>query len=713
MKSIYRALPAILLVSFACSSSHVAPSVQSRSYSPNLDDSYQWLEQINGPKVVDWVAPHNKKSTEFLTQGKRYEKMVPEIRKIATAKDRIPYPAIYNGVYRNFWQDDQHVRGIWRETSPSEFAKKNPAWKTIFDLDALNKKEKKSWVWEGAQCLPPEYTDCVLMLSDGGKDGKVAREFDVSKGAFVDNGFVLPEGKLDVSWIDKDTVMVGTDFGTGTLTRSGYPRQVRVWKRGTPLSEASLAFEGRESDVSDQGYKSFRPESSYVFVQRAVSFFEEENFLYTDDGKLTRVPFPLSADFVGDFQGLLLAKLRKDWQTTKRKFIAGSLVSLPVSEITNRLYADSLELVYEPDSRSTLSGTSASKSYLFLNILKNVRGRILVAKHTPKGWALKSVPVPEDGLATVAGSSPFTDTVLVGYQNFTVPPTLYAMDVSPDTPQMSLKVLKKLPSRYDASGIQSEQLESTSRDGTKIPYFLIHKKGMKLDGTNPTLLYAYGGFEASQAPYYLGTTGKIWLEQGGVYALANIRGGGEFGPAWHEAALKENRQKAYDDFISVSEDLIARKITSPRHLGIRGGSNGGLLVGAAFTQRPDLYRAVICESALLDMIRYTKLPPGASWVGEYGDPADSKMAEIIARYSPYQNVRPGVKYPRVFFHISTADDRVQPGHTRKMVARMEEYGNDVLLFENTEGGHGGAADLEQGIKKTAMEYSYLFKELAD
>jgi prolyl oligopeptidase len=705
MKNLFRlATLSFLVFISSCSSAGKNPSQGNQMN----QDPYIWLEDVYSPKAAAWVAPQSKETFDTLSKDPQYKTLSSEIRKIALSKDRIPYPSIRNGHYINFWQDDHHVRGIIRQTTETEYAKKHPHWDTVLDIDALNKKEGKSWVFAGEQCLPPEYHRCLLQLSDGGKDKKILREFDFAARKFVEGGFTLPESKFDISWVDHDTVLVATDFGPGTLTKSGYPRQVKIWKRGTPLENAELIFSGKEDDVSSGGFTSFRPESKNIFIQNEIGFFEAQNYLYIPGQKLKKIPFPTTAIGLGDFQGMVLAKLRDPWKTSKATFTSGSVVSLPLSEIENPDFQSSLELVYAPDDRSTLDSVGMAKSFLYLGILKNVRSQPSIASYTKAGgWKISPVKLPSDGKIDNNFIDSFTDEVLVTYQNFATPPTLYKLDLS----SSKSKILKTLPSQYAGKDVEIEQLESTSLDGTKIPYFLVHKKGMKLDGKNPTLLYAYGGFEISQTPSYLASPGKVWIEKGGVFALANIRGGGEFGPKWHIAALKENRQRAYEDFISVSEDLISRKITSPRHLGIKGGSNGGLLVGAVSVQRPDLYRAVICESALLDMIRYTKLPPGASWIAEYGDPEDPKMAAVISKYSPYQNIKKGVKYPKIFFYISTADDRVQPGHTRKMVARLKEYGNDVVFYENTEGGHGGAADIEQGIKKSALEYTYLHEEL--
>jgi prolyl oligopeptidase len=698
------------LLTIACAS-----KVAKTSEVQSSTDPYLWLEEMPkpgatlSPEVLKWVKAHDEKSSQQLMTDPNYKKITDEIRPIALAKDRIPMVSIKSGKYRNFWQDEDHVRGIVRQTTPLEFVKTTPKWDTILDIDALNKKENKSWVFEGNNCLPPAYTTCLASLSNGGGDKAVVREFDVLKKEFVEGGFELPEGKSNVGWIDKDTLFLGADFGPGTLTSSGYPKQVRIWKRGTPFTSAKLIFEGSDGDVSVSAGRSFKSDSRNDYVNRQVTFFESENYFLTQKNELKKIPFPSGTEFQGDFHGFLLGKLRKDWQTAQKTFKAGSVVSLPLNKILDPHFSSSVEVVYEPNSRSTLSEMSTSKNFILLGVLNNVRGEIYQVSRNDNHWAMSKIPLPNDGAISIEDANDFDNQFFVTYQSFASPPTLYYGDLT--KAHQGLKKVKALAPKYNSTDVVLDQFEATSKDGTKAPYFVVHKKSMVLDGNNPTLLYGYGGFEISMTPYYLGSTGKVWTEKGGVFVLANIRGGGEFGPQWHEAALNENRQRAYDDFAAVTQDLFTRKITSPKKLGIQGGSNGGLLMGVAFTQHPDYYEAVVCESALLDMLRYTKLPPGASWIGEYGDPDDPKVASYISQYSPYQNLKPGVKYPKVFFHISTEDDRVQPGHTRKMVARMEEYGNDVLLYENIEGGHGGAADLEQGIVKKALEYTYLYQQL--
>jgi len=699
--------------------------VQNDSSSENVSggassaDPYIWLEDSKDPKVMKWVEQHNARSTAVLEKNERYKKISDEVREIVTAKDRIPYPKLVvgpnAGMVRNFWQDQEHQRGIWRQTSLTDYQAPSPQWDTILDIDDLNRKEAKSWVYKGMECLPPEEDLCLLFLSDGGRDEVVVREFQVSTKSFVQNGFEVPSAKTHINWIDRDRVFIGSNFGPDSITSSGYPRDVRIWERGTPLSSAKIVFVGDKTDVSSTGWRVFQTASNTMYIEQSVNFFEAKVFSVEGES-ITQLPFPTTASFQGEFAGQILAKLRDDWKTPHKLFTAGAVVSIPLAQAGKANAAAKAELVYQPDAVSTLSHLSHAKDFLILNVLKNIRGEFLMIKRRHGKWVTQNLAFPNvgpnvgpnQGATAIIDTSEFDNHIFASYQSFNEPTGLYYSD---GQVEKGFEKVKSLPAKFDATDIVAEQFKATSKDGTKVPYFIVHKKNMQFDANNPTLLYGYGGFEHSLTPFYSGVTGKLWLSSGGVYVLANIRGGGEFGPRWHEAALKEKRQRAYDDFASVAKDLFNRKITSPAKLGIQGGSNGGLLVGVSFTQHPEYYRAVVCESALLDMIRYTLLPPGASWIGEYGDPADPKVAQYISEYSPYQNLKKDAHYPEAFFHISTADDRVQPGHTRKTVARMEALGHPVLFFENTEGGHGGAADLEQTVKKVSLEYVYLYQKL--
>lgn len=672
-------------------------------------DPYLWLEDIYSETSLNWARKHNEKTLGILTENPIFRKFEPQIREILTAKDRIPFPQHQSGYVYNFWQDAEHVKGLWRRTPMADYALPHPKWEILLDIDALSKRENESWVFQGADCLPPQGKLCLVRLSRGGKDAAIIREFDLERKLFVDDGFLLPEAKTDIAWIDSNTLLVATDFGPGTLTDSGYPRIIKRWHRGTPLKDAETLMEVSANDMSISAWTSHRPEGNLSFVSRRKSFYEGENFLLTSDTTLAKLPFPDSANFEGVFQGHIFAVLRFPWKLKSKTIPEGSLVSIPLNRLAE--FDDALEVVYSPGERASIQYVNMTKNFILIDTLDNVKGRLVKIKKDKKGWAEEILPFPDNGEIGVVSIDAFDDLFFVQFQSFLVPTSLYLgnLDSAPGP-----RMIRQLPVRFDSRKMVTEQRETVSRDGTKVPYFIVHKEDIKLDGTNPTLLYGYGGFEIGLTPSYLGTAGKVWLENGGIYVVANIRGGGEFGPKWHQSALKENRQRAYDDFISVAEDLIKHKFTSPRHLGIQGGSNGGLLVGAVFVQRPDIFNAVICQVPLLDMLRYHYLLAGASWTAEYGnpdDPADTQALAAIRRYSPYQNVKREVKYPRIFFYTSTRDDRVHPGHARKMVARMEEFGHDVIYYENIEGGHGGSADLDQLIRRISMDYTYLFMQL--
>lgn len=676
---------------------------------PILDDPYLWLEEVEGKRALEWIEERNRETLTELRSDERYDRFLEQAGELLNAKDRIPYGSIRGKYIYNFWQDTEHVRGILRRTTPASYRAAEPEWETVLDVDALAKAEEENWVYKGTSWLAPGYERCLVKLSRGGTDASVHREFDAVTKRFVEGGFVLPEAKSGVAWVDRDTLLVGTDWGEGTLTKSGYPRIAKQWKRGTPLARAATVFEGRHEDIGIWPRVMDSGEETLPMIDQSLTFFTGAYHLIGDEGKLRRLPLPESVDLAGFYSGRILFTLRDAWEVAGRTFSQGSLlaISAAASQVTGEL--PGVETVYVPDDRTSISGVTVSRSGLYVILLHNVKGRILrfrVAPDTGK-WSSELLPLPANGTVSISAASPHSDTVLVNYEDHITPDRLSEYDAGAN----ALTLLKSLPARFRATGLQVGQHMVASTDGEAVPYFVIHRRGLKLDGSTPTILYGYGGFEISLKPSYSATIGKLWLERGGAYAVANIRGGGEFGPRWHEAALKTNRQRAYDDFIAVAEDLAKRGITSPRRLGISGGSNGGLLVGAIFTQRPELLNAVVCRVPLLDMLRYTKLLAGASWAAEYGDPEDPKIREALLKYSPYQNMFPDRKYPRVFIETSTKDDRVHPGHARKMVARMREQGHPVLYFENTEGGHAAGANLKQHARRYALEYVYFSRQL--
>lgn len=694
----------LMFVIAACSSpkkakdkAKLAPALQIPA------DENIWLEEVQGEKPLAWVKERNSETFKAIMSRPSYKKNEAEIKKILLAKDRIPAITQRGQYFYNFWQDDKHVRGLWRRTTLEEYKKKSPKWETVLDLDALAKKEKENWVYKRASCLPPEFKHCMIVLSRGGKDNSVAREFNTEKKAFVKDGFVTPEARNELAWIDANTLMIGTNYGPDTLSKSGYPLMQKIWKRGQPLTEAKLIYQAPASSMAVGVGTWITPAGSKTIISNMPSFFEEEDFELTADQTLKKIEKPLDAVVVAWLGGRFIITLRSDWEVRGQTYKAGSVVSLPSFENGQP------KLVFAPNEKQSVLSVEQTKDALIISYLDTVQGKIARANLQGDEWKFETLPFPDKGDLSLSSVDNFGDLILVGFENFLTPSSLLAANVGLDKKAESIKpeVLKQLPARFDASNLTVEQNWAISRDGTQVPYFMIHRKDMRLEGKNPTLIYGYGGFEVSENPYYPSVTGKVWLEKGGVYVIANIRGGGEFGPQWHKAALKENRQKAFDDFISVAEDLVKRKVSNPSKMAISGGSNGGLLVGSVFVQRPDLYRAVICKVPLLDMVRYNKLLAGSSWEGEYGKPEDPEMLNAIMKYSPYQNLKADVKYPEVFFITSTMDDRVHPGHARKMVARMKAQNHPFLYFENTEGGHSAAANLQQRVKSYSLEYTFL------
>ncbi|MDP3660497.1 prolyl oligopeptidase family protein [Phenylobacterium sp.] len=672
-------------------------------------DPDAYLEEIEGAPALAFARAENARSLPILQNDPRYAGLHADALSIVTAKDRIPAVDFAGeGELRNFWQDAAHVRGVWRTTSLDSYRKPAPQWRTILDLDAVSAAEKANWVWKGANCLAPEERLCLVQLSDGGKDAVEVREFDTRTGAFVSGGFVSPQSKQDVAWIDTDTLLIGRDWGADTLTESGYPFVLKAWKRGTPLSAARELFRGAKTDVAVQPavLRDADGHVQAVIAQRQVSFFEAEYHLLTAGGA-KKLPFPLRSTLQGLVDGQLILTLEQEWP--EQGFREGDLVAYDLAALKATPATARGVLVLRPSESQAIEQVATTRGRLVVALYENVKGGIVSFAHGSDGWTSKALEMPGDVSVSIASTSERDDRMLVNVAGFLTPNTQRLADAASGAGE----VLKTMPARFDASNLQVDQHWATSKDGTRVPYFVVHRKDLKLDGTAPTLLYAYGGFQVSITPSYSGVTGKLWLERGGVYVVANIRGGGEFGPRWHNAGLKLNRQRVYDDFFAVSEDLIARKITSPRRLGIMGGSNGGLLMGVALTQRPELYNAIVIQVPLFDMIGYTHIGAGASWVGEYGDPAIPAERAVIDTYSPYQNLRAGKPYPEVYIETSTKDDRVHPAHARKAAARLKALGYSYLYYENIDGGHAAAANLNETAKRVALEYTYLTRKLMD
>ncbi len=668
-------------------------------------DKQQWLEDVGGEKSLDWVKARNLVTRGKLDNDAGFVKLRADLQVVLDSRDRIPGIRKMGDAYYNLWTDAEHPRGIWRKTSMTEYRKAAPKWETVLDIDALAKAENENWVFKNSICREPEFDRCLIELSRGGADAVVMREFDLLSMQFVKDGFTLPESKMTVDWRDKDHLFVATDFGAGTMTDSGYARIVKEWKRGTPLSSAVTLLEGKTADMGVTAHSSNHGGVHHELVRRGVTFYTAENFLRVGD-KLSKldVPAQTGIDF---FDSQFIVTPKEAWTTGGKTFTSGSVLAIDFAAFQNG--KRNFTVLFEPSESTSFTGTTSTRNYLLVQSLDNVKSSLKEWQFKDNQWSSRQVSLPTMGAVGVSAlDDAHSDDYLLSYSDYLTPSVYQLAQAGNDKREL----LKSAPAFFDAAPYEIVQKFATSKDGTKIPYFMVSRKDVKLDATNPTLLYGYGGFQISLTPSYSGGLGKSWLEKGGVYVVANIRGGGEFGPRWHQSALKENRQRAYDDFAAVAEDLIASKITSPKHLGAMGGSNGGLLAGVALTQHPELFNAVVSQVPLLDMQRFNKLLAGASWMGEYGNPDVPEEWAYIQRYSPYQNVKAGVTYPNVLFITSTRDDRVHPGHARKMAAKMLDQGHqNVWYYENIEGGHGGAANNAQRADMSAITYSFLWNML--
>ncbi|HOC10916.1 MULTISPECIES: prolyl oligopeptidase family serine peptidase [Thermomonas] len=671
---------------------------------PPQDDPYAWLEDVSGAKSLDWVKARNAKAEADIASSAPFKTLEAQIRASLDSTAKIPGVEKIGAYYYNFWKDAQHQRGLWRRTTLDEYRKPEPAWETVLDLDALNTAEGTQWVWHGANCLRPKYQRCLIALSPGGSDADVTREFDLTTKQFVQDGFFRPEAKGGLGWIDENTVYVFTDFGAGTLTSSGYPRMVKQWTRGTPLASAKLVYAGKPDDMYISALHDDTPGFERDFISRTLAFYNDELYLRGANGQLTKVDAPNSAQKAVHKDWLLL-ELREPYTAGGKTYAAGALIATHFDAFMAG--KRDFSVLFAPTDHAALASYAWTKDHLILNVMDHVKNRLSVFTPGKQGWGSTAF-VGAPGIGTV-GVSPVdpddSNALWLTSTDFLSPTTLSIVDVG-NAPE----VLKSNPVFFDGSLDVIEQHFATSKDGTQVPYFLVRPKDLKFDGKTPTLLYGYGGFEISLTPSYSGAIGKGWLEKGGVYVLANIRGGGEYGPRWHQAALKANRHKAYEDFAAIADDLVARKITSPKHLGTMGGSNGGLLMGNMLTQYPEKFGAIVVQVPLLDMKRYNHLLAGASWMAEYGNP-DTSDWDFIQTFSPYHLFDASKDYPPTLFTTSTKDDRVHPAHARKMMAKMEAAGKNVRYYENIEGGHGGAANNAQAAHMSALAYTFLWQQL--
>jgi prolyl oligopeptidase len=704
---VVRIAPILLLSMFAAPS--LAPYAIAQSGAVPTD-KYAWLEEIYGDKQLAWVKEHNQRTAAVLEKDPHFAPLQSEALKVLESPDRLPWPDFRGGLIYNFWQDAQHVRGIVRRAALKDYLTADPKWETVLDYDALSKQDNQSWVAKSLDCLQPDDDLCLVQLSAGGEDAVIEREMNLKTGKFVEGGFVLPRGKQNEAWMDKDTLLIAREWGPGTMSESGYPIAVRLWKRGQPLESAKELFKGTTKDV-DVGPASYNDGQGHhaVVIGRNTSFFEHEWHLVQPDG-VHKLALPAKCWLEGFVDNQLIFSLHEDWkpegQTSSLK--QGSIIALDLATASKDPVHLKPVVVFAPTAQEFEQQIASTRHHLLLTTLENVQGRAYVYSRGKTGqWTRSKLPVADNQTIFVAAASQLDDRFFLGETGFLNPNSLWLGDAADG----SLKSVRAEKSMFDGSKDAVEQLEARSKDDTRIPYFIVHRKDMAYDGNNPALMTAYGGFEASSTPYYDGVMGKLWLERGGVFVLANIRGGGEFGPAWHEAGLKTHRQRIYDDFYGVADDMVKRKITNPRKLGIFGGSNGGLLMGVEFEQHPEMWGAVVIEVPLLDMLGYEHLSAGASWAGEYGSASVPEERAFLTTISPYHNLKADGHYPEPLIFTTTKDDRVGPVHARKFAALMEEYHLPFYYDEITEGGHGEGADKKQEARTHAEKYTYFMMKL--
>jgi prolyl oligopeptidase len=670
-------------------------------------DKYAWLEDVNGARAMAWVKAENAKTAAVLEKDPHFAPLEAAALKVLESPERLPTPQLNGNDVYNLWKDATHQRGILRRTSIADYQEPQPHWQTILDYDALAKQDNEKWVSHGLNCLYPEDDRCLVLLSAGGEDADTEREFSLKTGKFIPAGFVLSHSKQNVDWVDENTLLVSRDWGAGTMTKSGYPFVVKVWKRGQPLAQAKEVFRGAETDQLPTGGATIHDSEGHhvTLISRGVTFFETKQFLWTPEG-VKPIALPAKSRLIGLLSGRLVVSLDEDWQSVPQ----GSVIALDLEALKKDPQHLKPHVVFSPSATEFVQDGRATKNHLLLSTLENVQGRVYSYTPGPDGsWSNTRLHVPDNGAVDIVTANWSDDRFVISFTGFVTPTSLLLGDAA----NGNLKVVKTLPAQFDASGESVEQLSAISKDGTKVPYFVVGPKNMKYDGSNPTVLTAYGGFQVSETPQYSASVGKLWLEHGGVFVLANIRGGGEFGPAWHEAGLKTHRQRIYDDFAAVGRDLVTRKITTPRRLGIQGGSNGGLLMGVEMTQHPEMWNAVVIQVPLLDMLGFEHIAAGASWVGEYGSVSVPEERTFLASISPYEQLRKDAKYPEPLIFTTTKDDRVGPVHARKFAAKMEEFGHPFFYDEIIEGGHSAGADLKERARTFAEQFTYLTRKLMD
>ncbi|MDO5726925.1 MAG: prolyl oligopeptidase family serine peptidase [Bowdeniella nasicola] len=688
-----------------------------------------YLDEISGEQALAWVRTHNAHTLATLGQTERFREIETDILRVYHSTDKIAHVRQRGDWLYNFWKDATHERGLWRRCSWQQYKSGDPHWEVLLDIDALAAAEGQPWVWHGAQVHPVTGDSALITLSRGGSDADTTREFCLRTKTFLPDGFFRPEGKGSLQWASADgnMVLAAVECGPDTLTTSGYPRTVRLVRRGQDLCEGELICAGARDDIVTYAYWDRRDDR--IFAGRATTFYTSETYQW-QQGNLTHLDLPPDAE-PAVWGPWLLVHLRHTWDTGAASYPAGALLACRYEHFQrgDRTFTT----LFTPTASESIADVSVTANHVVLTVLRDVVTHTDLLTPPARGdsgadddggWQRREIDLVSSLLPDLEGAAAIVNCTLtpiapldhddlwVVVESFNLPTTLARAQISPAGHVEAIEKLAQMPEFYPGDNIRVTQHFATSSDGTKIPYFLLAPKTHQPAGPRPTLLYGYGGFEVSLTPTYLPAVGKGWLERGGVYAIANIRGGGEYGPSWHQAALREHRHLAYEDCAAVARDLTERQVTTAAQLGIQGGSNGGLLMGNMLTGYPELFGAVVCQVPLLDMRRYTKLLAGASWQAEYGDPDDPDDWAFLQSFSPLHRFDPDASYPPVLFTTSTKDDRVHPAHARTMAYLMLEAGKDVTYWENTEGGHGGAATDAQRAQMQALIFEFLWQRLA-
>ncbi len=658
-------------------------------FTPDLTIAPELLDDISGPEALRWATAWSDATEEAVRTQPGTAELEQRMREALDTQAKIPYVTRRGEHLYNFWRDRDHPRGVWRRTTTEEYLAGGERWEVLVDVDKLARTEDADWVWKGATVRPLHHDRALLRLSRGGADAVVVREFDLTSREFID-GFTLPEAKSDVSWVDLNTLLVGTDLGANSVTDSGYPVEVRRWERGTDLASAPVIFRGEPSDVAVGAQVDHTPGFERVTFTRALDFYTSLTFVGDATGRMTLIDAPTDCTVVPHKQWLFLVP--------RTPFAGLPAGALGVIQLDAFLAGDRKIRTLIDDA--PINDLSITSTHLLVTTLDNVVTRI--SSFELGAWSRSEVALPDAATASVIATSPLDpvhgEEVWINVSNFTTPSTLLRDG----------QVVRQAPAQFDASSLETRQHWATSADGTKIPYFIT---GDFTRGQRPTLVGGYGGFEVSLTPGYSALRGMAWLEQGNFYVQPNLRGGGEFGPQWHSQVVKTNRHKVWEDHRAVLEDIVARGYSAPSLLAIRGGSNGGLLTSGALVQYPELFGAAVIQVPLTDMLRYHTLSAGASWMAEYGDPDNPEERAAIEAWSPLANVAPDVPYPPALVTTSTRDDRVHPAHARTFALALAKAGQPVDYFENTAGGHAGAADNQQVARVETLIYQWINKKL--